>query len=408
MRVSIREIVQVLMSAGQWREARDVLEQLQPVDEDERIERLFLLGIANVQLGDLPEAAERFETILAQRPDLTRVRLELARVYGLLGRDEKARFHFQASLADRLPSTVEDAVETWLEHIDARKQWSVSVSAALVPESNPVRRTDQEEIRIGGVPFLLGDDARAASGTGLLVNVGGQYSPVIADDWRGVLATSGAAKLYSASDWNDVSVQGDVGIARLFNNGTASGGIRLGRGWRGGDHYNTGIGPWTRGRIRISPVVRVDAVVSAEYRDHVKQTALDGWTVSVRPGMDYGISSQTSLRTEFDIEHVEAREERFGSRLGGLAVGVTHAFEEGLSVSPRAAMRWRRYGARDPLFGKIRLDRHFRLSVTLLHRALRYHGFAPYVGGFVEWNRSNISINKYHNRGGLIGISKNF
>ena len=100
--------VPVLMNARRWQEARDILDRLKPRDEEERIERLFLLGIAESRLGLLPEAAERFEAILAIRPGLTRVRLELARVYHLLGRDEKARFHFEASLGDELPTSVED------------------------------------------------------------------------------------------------------------------------------------------------------------------------------------------------------------------------------------------------------------------------------------------------------------
>ena len=63
----------------------------------------------------------------------------------------------------------------------------------------------------------------------LLLSTGAQYSPVLSEDWRGVLALSAAAKLYEQSDWNDMSVQGDVGIARLFDRGSASGGLRLGR-----------------------------------------------------------------------------------------------------------------------------------------------------------------------------------
>ena len=111
-------------------------------------------------------------------------------------------------------------------------------------------------------------------------------------------------------------------------------------------------------------------------------SGLDGWTVTLRSGLDYALNPQTTLRAELDLEHVEAREDRRGSRLGGLAFGVSHAFEGGLSVSPRAAVHWRRYAARDPLFGKTRSDRQLRLSVNLFHRALQYRGFAPYIGCF--------------------------
>ena len=407
-RVPALQVVRVLMNAERWREARDILERLKPRDEEERIERLFLLGSAEVRLGLLPEAAERFEAILAIWPDLTRARLELARVYHLLGRDEKARFHFEASLADELPSSVEGAVEAYLDRIDARKRWSVSLSLAVLPESNPVKRTDREEVRVGGVPFRLNEDAREASGTGLLISTGAQYSPVLSDDWRGVLAASAAAKLYEKSDWNDISVQGDIGIARLFDRGSTSGGLRLGRRWLGGEHYSTGIGPWVRGRLRLLPVLRLDAALGAERRDHPGRAGLDGWTVTLRPGLDYALSSGTTLRTELDLEQVSAREDRHGNRLGGLAVTLSHAFEGGLSVSPRIAVHQRRYAGKNPLFQKTRSDRQTRISVNLLHRALQVRGFAPYIGYFYEWNRSNIPINAYRNHGAVLGISRTF
>ena len=398
----------LLFEAGRFRDAHAFLKQARPTDEEQRIERLFLLGLAEVRLGLLPEAAERFEAVLAIRADLTRVRLELARVYHLLGRDEKARFHFEASLGDELPSSVEGAVEAFLDRIDARKRWSVSLSLAALPESNPVKRTDREEVRIGGVPFRLNENAREASGTGLLFSMGAQYSPALADDWRGLLAASGAAKLHEQSDWNDISVQGDLGVVRLFDRGSLSGGLRIGRRWLGGERYSDGIGPWTRGRLRLSPALRLDGALGAERRDHPDNPGLDRWTVNFRPGLTYALSSATTLRAELDLEHASAREDRHGSRLGGLAVSLSRAFRGGLSVSPRISVHWRRYGGKDPLFGKRRSDRQMRLSVNLLHRALQYRGFAPWVGFFVERNRSSIPINGYRNQGGMFGVSRTF
>ena len=385
-----------------------LLERARPANEDERIERLFLLGSAEARLERLRDAARRFEQILVLRPDLTRVRIELARVYQALGRDEKARFHFESSLADKLPSSVERAVEAWLDQIDARRRWSVSLSVAALPESNPVKRTRREEVRIGGVPFRLGEDAREASGTGLLVSTGVQYSPVLADDWRGVLAVSTAAKLYEQSDWNDISVQGDAGIARLFDRGSASGGMRLSRRWRGGEHYSTRFGPWARGRLRPSPVLRLDAALGAERREHPERPGLDGWTVTLRPGLGYAFSARTRLRLEIDLEHAGAREDRRGSRLGGLAIALSHAFQGGLSVSPRISASRRLYAGKDPLFGETRSDTHARVSMNLLHRALQYRGFAPYLGFFHEWNRSNIPINTWRNQGAALGVSRAF
>ena len=235
---------QLLFRAGRIRDAHKLLERARPENEEERIERLFLLGLIDARLGSPRRAAQRFEAILAQRPELTRVRLELARVYHTLGLDEKARFHFESSLADELPSSVETAVEGFLNRIDARKRWSLSLSTAVVPESNPGKRTGREQVRIGGIPFRLNPDARESSGVGYLVTTGASFAPALADDLRGVFAVSSAAKLYKQPDWNDVSLHGEIGLARLFDRGIVSGGLRLGRRWLAADPYSREIGPW--------------------------------------------------------------------------------------------------------------------------------------------------------------------
>ena len=165
------------------------------------------------------------------------------------------------------------------------------------------------------------------------------------------------------------------------------------RRWLGGKCYSDGIGPWVRGRVRLSPALRLVAALSAERRGHPDHPGLNGWTVTLRPGLDYALDSRTTFRVELDLEHVDAREDRHGSRLGGFVFGVSHAFAGGLFNSPRMAMHWRRYDGSDPLFGKTRSDRQIRLSVNLLHRVLQYRGVAPFVGFFVERNRSSIPIN---------------
>ena len=398
----------LLFKAGRLHEARKLLERARPVDEDERIERLFLLGLIEVRLGLPRQAARRFEAILSGRPELTRVRLELARVYHSLGRDDKARFHFEASLADDLPSSVENAVEGFLRGIDARKQWSVSMSAAVLPESNPVKRTESRAVRIGGVPFRLNEDARASSGVGTLFSAGGSVSPVIAEDVRGVLAGSGAAKLYKRSEWNDVSIHSEVGFARLFDKGTASAGLRVGQRWLGGERYSGETGPWLRGRVRFSAASRLELNLSALKRDHHDRPGHDGWRVSARPVWSHSFDPRTTVETSLDLELVNAREKHHGSGLVGLGITYSRAFRGGFSISPSVSALVRRHSGRDPLFQKTRRDRQLRFALKLLHRALQYEGYAPFVGYSFEWNESNIPLNKYRNHGAVIGFSRTF
>ena len=399
---------QLLFRAGRIEAARKLLERARPENDEERIERLFLLGLIDARRGFPSRAARRFEAILAQRPEVTRVRLELAQVYHALGRDEKARFHLEASLADKLPSSVETAVEGFLNRIDARKRWSLSLSAAVVPESNPAKRTGRERIRIGGVPFRLNPDSRKLSGVGYLVTTGASFSPPLADDLHGVFAVSSAAKLYKQPDWNDVSLHGEIGVAWLLDRGTVSGGLRLGRKWLAADPYSREAGPWMRGRLRLSPASRFEMNLSAANLDHDSQAARDGWRFSARPAWIYALRAPTSIETSLDLELSGARERHHASRAVTLGITLSHAFRGGLSLSPSVSAHVRRHAGPDPLFLKTRNDRRFRIAVNILHRALQYEGFAPYAGYAVEWNRSSISLHTYRNHGAVFGVSRKF
>ena len=73
----------LLIRDGRLEDARALLEQTRTSSEKERIERLELLGQVEMRLGMPERAAERFEEILALRPGLARIRLELLRAYRL-------------------------------------------------------------------------------------------------------------------------------------------------------------------------------------------------------------------------------------------------------------------------------------------------------------------------------------
>ena len=277
----------LLMEAGRLEDARVFLERARAAGEEE-IERRFLLGRVEMRLGRPRRAARHFEAILAVRPELTRVRLELASAYYAAGRDEKARGHFEGALADRPPASVEAAVRGFLDRIDTRRRWTRSFSLALAPESNPLKRTDRDEVRIGGVPFR--PDQTARSGTGLAVSAGLSFTPIIADDLRAVAAVSVAAKLYRRSAWNDVSGEGELGLARRFDQADLSGGLRLGRRWLGGEAYSHGIGPWLRGRLALSAATSLGLHADLEALDYEDGPARDGSRLGLRPGLRHALS----------------------------------------------------------------------------------------------------------------------
>ena len=398
----------LLMQAGRFEDALIFLKQVQPANEEEAIERHFLLGAVYMRLRMPREAAEQYEAILVIRPDLTRVRLELARAHFAAGQDDKAKYHFQLSLGDKLPSTVESAVEGFLNAIDARKRWSTYVSIAALPETNAVRRTDRETVQLGGATFRLNEDAREASGIGVQLSAGGAFFPTVGPDLRGHFALSTAAKLYEQSAWNDIALVGKAGLTRLFDGGSASGGVQAGRRWQGTEGFQHSVGPWASAALRLSPRARISATAIVDYRTHDKRDELDGWRVSLSPAVRYVLDSQTWVEVGPQFEAIDARAEHRASRLTGIGVGISRAFENGFTASISGSIQRRGYRADDPLFEVGRRDRVVWLSARVLHRSFQVGGFAPYLGYSYERSTSNIPLHEYQNHGAIMGVTREF
>ena len=399
------ETGRLLIRAGRLEHARAFLEQAEPASEEERIERLFLLGQIALRLGMPEDAVERFEAILALRPGLTRVRLELARAYYLTGFEAKAHSQFGLALGDELPSSVEAAVESFLRRIDTRKRWSVSFSASVLPET---RRPERETVLIGGVPFGLDEEARASSGAGVLLSGGASFTPQLTGSVRGVFAGSAATKVYERSSWNETTASGELGVARLLDRGSVSGGVRMGRVWTGGDPKRMTLGPWARIGWRLSRSTRLDVALNADRRRHDTRDARDGWRLAAVPRLVHAFDGRTSIELEPMFEAVTAKQGHHGSRVVGIGATVSRAFNGEFFVSVSSSAQVRRHSGDDPLFGERRIDRTLRVAMRAHHRSFRFRGFAPYIGYSVERNRSTIAIHESRIQGLVAGVSRAF
>ena len=132
---------------------------------DERAARLFDLGMTALEIAERADsdaarrelydkAIEAFRAILVNRPDLVRVRLELAWAFFLKGRDELARRHFEAVLAGGVPLPVAvniRRIRRFLAVMQARKRLTGYFGLAVAPGSNLNAASESEIIYIDTV-----------------------------------------------------------------------------------------------------------------------------------------------------------------------------------------------------------------------------------------------------------------
>ena len=126
---------QALFQSGLLDEAMTVLRQLVQDNPDDA-DVLFLIGLTAIEISQQPETDEAIRDllldqavaylriILIQRPELVRVRLELARAFFLKGEDSLSRFHFELVLAGDPLAPVVANIQSFLAQIRARRRWS--------------------------------------------------------------------------------------------------------------------------------------------------------------------------------------------------------------------------------------------------------------------------------------------
>jgi hypothetical protein len=119
------------------------------------IEASFLEGLAALERGENDAAIRIFRDILASRPDLPRVRLELARAYFQARQWARSRREFFAVLSGDVPKNVKTRIIQFLRAIDARRgfDWDLSVSFYTSPQSARDYDSDTVLIDFLGVPL---------------------------------------------------------------------------------------------------------------------------------------------------------------------------------------------------------------------------------------------------------------
>ena len=137
-------------------------------ERDDRTGILFRIGMQSLTAGQQTDdddarrelydrAIAAFRLILVNRPELVRVRLELARAFFLKGQDGLARRHFELVLAGGVPPPVAANIRRFMTAMQTRKRFTGYFGAAVAPDSNLNAASESEIIyidtTIGRLPF---------------------------------------------------------------------------------------------------------------------------------------------------------------------------------------------------------------------------------------------------------------
>lgn len=170
--------IERLLEAGSYDAAYERAVALAPAREgDAGFD--FLLGMAAVRSGHLPEAVFAFERVLIVQPENHRARLELARVYFLQKDYQSARTEFLTVREQDPPDNVRKNIDRYLAMIDKEmaaltRTTSVRISVLGGHDSNINSSTDTESLSVPALgTVILNEDSREVSDRFSELNIDG-------------------------------------------------------------------------------------------------------------------------------------------------------------------------------------------------------------------------------------------
>ena len=416
-----------LVDAGRFEEAIVVL---RPLLEQDQIEpgALFLYGLASLEASQRPgrtdderevlldEAIAAFHVMLVQRPELVRVRLELARAFYLKGQDGLARRHFEAVLAGGVPDEVAANVNLFLEEIRSRGRWSFNLGFALAPDSNIGAGSEERTIYIPvfGQPLPFERDAEelTSSGVGVSVWGGAEYQVPIGERLRLRAGADAARREYSGSEFDQFYLSTHLGPRWLVDQDTEGSLLASARQrWVGTVPDSRELGARLEVARRLTPRVTVFANASWHDRRYRTRSLLDGpvWDASLRGSWVVTPTVRADLSAGYAEERPERDRERSRSRW--LGAGVTVALPLGFTVGGGGEVRWTDF--EDEWFpntpvGEDRSDRTRSVRLSVHNRGFTVLGFSPAIVAVHEERETNAQLYDYKRTRGELRFVRQF
>jgi hypothetical protein len=400
-----------------------------PADD---LQAQFDQAMRAIDADQLATAREKLTALLTANPSLYRARLELARVQYLSRDYAAARSETQKVLDDpNTPPAVRVTLLAFLSQINAdeqrnarRHEWSPSLYAGLMYDSNVNIGPSRDVVDIGGTLFNLTPGSRERS------DFAGVIRPGIAHTWnsgqtfdagehRGFFIWQSEADGYYRAYFNEHDF--NLGIITLRTGPAwvvpghwrASVGLQEDQIWLGHDSlalFST-LNPGFSYQLTPDTELTLDAALS--YRNYWRSidTGRDGWYKVVDVSATHYLANRKfGLQGGFGYFDFGADDHRFSSNGPELFGGVVAEAWTGGRVYARVAYRHYAYVGAEPVFNVARHEDEVRTTLGFQHdfRSGWLAGWSLQGSWIHTYNGSNVSLYDYDRDQVDLGLARSW
>ena len=395
-----------LLEQGRLDEAEKIYAALRESPSEEiRTEATFQLAQIRLRQGRFRQAISLFQEILNRRPDLPRVRLELARAYFLDKNYEDAAFQFELVKGGDLPPEVLANVDMFLDAIRRQKNWTLDLGISPVSDSNINQASGGKEECIDTVFGTFCRPLKGkASGYGLSANATLNYFWRFHQDW-GLRATAGFYSLtYEEKEYNDYSLYAALGPRYLWGSGEASLQPTYRKRWIADEEFSEEYGLRLDARQIYKRVLLDVSATYAEirYDDAYVHSVLKGSSWSVRAQPRFIVTSQSFVQAGLEFRREDTEVRTFSNDNWRYSLGAYRVFPYGFGLFVEGSLMDTRYKApqwyvtRDHRIAEtVREDRTWQFFASLSNNIFERYNLTPVLQYVYTKRYSNIWAREY-------------
>jgi tetratricopeptide (TPR) repeat protein len=369
---------------------------------------LFIEGMILKARGNHAAAIANFRSALADDPDLSLVRMELAHSLYATEQDDGARHHLELLQAAAPTTDTAKQFDRFIDTIDARRPWTLNAYVSLAPSTNFNNGTSERIIFINGLPFAISGNSREKSGIGVRGGANGSYKLRAGKDLDIVASAGLNFTEYDENTFDDLILSQSLSAVKHTANGTVSAGILATERWSGHDEYSFAFGPQITVRQRLAPKLSVLTRLRHTIIDYRHATYRNGHNTSLDNRLSWSFSPGTVGYLLTGAEHSVSRRKfnDYWAASGGL--GLYYEAPHGINIYAEAEVRRQWYKAPYPIIFDKRRDTRLELDVSLSKRDFDIFGVTPQLHYSYIKNWSNSPIDEYESHGANLTLTRQF
>ena len=385
-------------------------------DNQSVIEARFQSGLQSAGRGDYGNAIVIFQSILSNYPNLTRVRLELARAYFLAEQWNRSRSEFFKVLSGDIPAPVRQTILNFIRAIDARRgfEWDFELSFKKLGTTRDYD-TDQIDLDFSGItlPATLNRPDDSTYGIGYSGSVLWRKSiDSLSNNKRLVI---GFAEGFSFGDLADDKAFRDVtfgargGARFVFSNTTAVVSPIISTRYLADKHFEDRFGLETSFERRNLDAYSVFGSLAGYKLENKFDDTFSGHSSNARLGLRRSFGGKSTIGVAVYGETKSTDRDIDTYTIAGLEAFGSFDVAAGLVIEPRIYIAQKSFDDANPLFIGDPDEDQYGARVRVEKRDLIFgNGFVPFVEAEYNNVKSGIDAFSYDETLLNIGITKAF